>query len=205
MRAIWRMARNYKTMKKEEDIKQLVFSKNSVEFVTVAVQYCALLENMENVSAEDTTDKFTKILPLLYLKALLLPETELIDDESEPETIVTEEDYNYIASKICTVYGKNDTYLEVFLEDMKYSETPIVANISEDLTDIYQDLKNFITVYERGIVAQSNDAMFVCNENFKAYWGQKLVNVLGALHSLKYSTDTQEEQDESYTNLEDSW
>ncbi|MDR1809566.1 MAG: DUF5063 domain-containing protein [Prevotella sp.] len=190
-------------MDKEEEIKQLVFSKNPVEFVTVAVQYCALLENLEKVSPDEATDKFTKILPLLYLKALLLPETELIDDDSEPETIVTEEDYNYIVSKIYAVYGKDDTYLEVFLEDMKYSETPISASISEDLADIYQDLKNFVAIYERGVAEQSNDAMFVCSENFKAYWGQKLVNVLGALHSLKYSL--QNAHDEDYTNLDDSW
>jgi hypothetical protein len=192
-------------MTKEEDIKQLVFSKNPVEFVTVAVQYCALLENLENASMADATDKFTKILPLLYLKALLLPEIELIDEDSEPEATVTEGDYNYIVSKIYAVYGKDDTYLEVFLEDMKYSETPISASISEDLTDIYQDLRNFITVYGRGIAEQSNDAMFVCNENFKAYWGQKLVNVLGALHSLKYPVDAQNVQDEDYINLDDSW
>jgi hypothetical protein len=32
--------------------------------------------------------------------------------------------------------------------------------------------------------------LFVCTENFKIYWGQKLVNALRALHSLKYSADT---------------
>ena len=35
-----------------------------------------------------------------------------------------------------------------------------------------------------------NDALYVCTENFKMYWGQKLVNALRALHSLKYTVDT---------------
>lgn len=190
-----------------DQIKEIVYSRDSIEFVTVAVQYCAFLENFENITQEELTDKLTKILPLLYLKASLIPETEEVTDE-ESEVTVTEADYNYITSKIYSIYGKDDTYLEVFLQDMKYSDTPISASISEDLADIYQDLKNFITIYERGITDNMNDALYVCTENFKAYWGQKLVNVLRALHSIKYTSSSDEEQyddDPLLTNTDDLW
>ncbi|WP_165023950.1 DUF5063 domain-containing protein [Dysgonomonas sp. ZJ279] len=171
-----------------EELKEVVYSRDSIEFVTVAVQYCGYLENFEDIESAELTDKLTKILPLLYLKASLVPDTEMVNEE-EPEISVSEENYNYISSKLYNVFGKDDSYLEVFLQDMKYSETPIVASISEDLTDIYQDTKNFITIYERGLTENMNDALYVCIEHFKVYWGQKLVNVLRALHSLKYSTD----------------
>lgn len=171
----------------EDRLKNLVFSKDSVEFTTVAVQYCLLIENYEGNDKVDLTDKLTKMLPLLYLKATMIPETEM-QSEDEPEVTVTEGDYNYFLGKLTEIFKEDDTYLEVFLEDMKYSETPIAASISEDLTDIYQDLKNFITIFERGITENMNDALYVCNENFKTYWGQKLVNVLRALHSVKYSS-----------------
>ncbi len=191
-----------------EQLKEIVYSRDSIEFVTVAVQYCAYLETFEDTTQNDITDKLTKILPLLYLKASLVPETEEVG-EDELEITVTEADYNYIASKIYNIYGKDDTYLEVFLQDMKYSETPISASVSEDLTDIYQDLKNFITIYERGITDDMNDALYTCIENFKAYWGQKLVNVLRALHSIKYSStpndDDQYEDDPLLTNTDDLW
>lgn len=179
-----------------DHLKEIVYSKDSIEFVTVAVQYCAFLENTETVTESDFTDKLTKLLPLLYLKASLIPETDTVNDE-EPEITVTEEDYHYISSKLYNIFSKNDTYLEVFLQDMKYSETPISASISEDLADIYQDLKNFITIFERGITENMNDALYVCNENFKTYWGQKLVNVLRALHSLKYSEENANLDDEN--------
>lgn len=187
------------------NLKNLVFSKNTVEFVTVAVEYCGYLESFENNTEKDITERLTKLLPLLYLKAGLLPETEMIDD-FDTEVTVTEDVYNYILARVYNVYAKDDTYLEVFMEDMKYSETPISASVSEDLTDIYQDLKNFITIYERGIIENMNDALYVCTENFKSYWGQKLVNVLRALHSLKYtdagnSTD-EEDYIEDNTDLE---
>lgn len=171
-----------------EELKEIVYSKNTIEFVTVAVQYCAFLEDLKEINESELTDKLTKLLPLLYLKASLIPETDTVNEE-EPEITVTESDYNNISTHIYNIFGQNDTYLEVFLQDMKYSETPISASISEDLSDIYQDLKNFAAIFERGITDNMNDALYVCNENFKAYWGQKLVNVLRALHSLKYSID----------------
>lgn len=173
-----------------DELKEIVYSRDSIEFVTVAVQFCVYLESFENnITEAELTDKLTKILPLLYLKASLTPETDTVN-EDDPEISVTEDDYNYITSKLNNIFNANDTYLEVFLQDMKYSETPISANISEDLADIYQDLKNFVTIFERGITENMNDALYVCTENFKMYWGQKLVNALRALHSLKYSVDT---------------
>lgn len=185
-----------------ENLKEIVYSKDSIEFVTVAVQYCAYFENFENISSEEFTDKLTKILPLLYLKTSLVPSTDSVSEDN-PETTVTESDYNYITSKLYNVLGKDDVYLEVFLQDMRYSETPISASISEDLTDIYQDLKNFVTIFERGITENMNDALYVCIENFKAYWGQKLVNVLRALHSVKYPVDMDTFDADDLTESED--
>lgn len=183
----------------ENQLKEIVYSRDTIEFVTVAVQYCGYFESFEDVNQAELIDKLTKLLPLLYLKAALVPETDIINEEEEPEITVTEGDYNYVSSKLYDVFQNNDAYLEVFLQDMKYSDTPITASISEDLSDIYQDLKNFITVFERGVTDNMNDALYFCIENFKSYWGQKLVNVLRALHSLKYTivNDTLDEDLES--------
>ncbi|MBF0576424.1 DUF5063 domain-containing protein [Dysgonomonas sp. GY617] len=190
----------------KELANNVVFSKNVVEFVTVAVQYCTFLENPENQTSKEYTDKLTKLLPLLYLKAALLPETE-IEEDIYPEITVTEDDYNYIISKLYTAYKENDTYLEVFLEDMKYSDTPIAASISEDIADIYQDIKNFISIYEQGIEENMSEGLYICYENFKLYWGQKLVNVLRALHSLKYSIgeENPDEDDLDSDNIQEEW
>ncbi len=183
----------------------IVFSKNVIEFVTVGVQYCSFLESFEAQSQSELTDKLTKLLPLLYLKASLLPEIEY-EYEIYPEVTVTEDDYSHIVSRLHNIFKGNDAYLEVFLEDMKYSDTPISASISEDLADIYQDLKNFAFVFEQGVEENMGEALYACNENFKLYWGQKLVNVLRALHSLKYSVSDELEEDEmSSDNTEDLW
>lgn len=185
-------------------VNNIVFSKNVVEFVTVGVQYCSFLETFDEETTATLTDKLTKLLPLLYLKAALLPDTEL-EYEVFSEVTVTEDDYNYIVSRLFSVFKGNDAYLEVFLEDMKYSDTPISASISENIADIYQDIKNFVSVYEQGIEENMEEALLVCQDNFKLYWGQKLVNVLRALHTLKYSPNVEftEDDEESYSDKDD--
>lgn len=185
--------------------ENIVFSKNVIEFVTVGVQYCSFLESFNDVTTVDLTDKLTKLLPLLYLKASLLPEID-IEYDIYPETTVTEDDYNYITSRLYEQFKADNSYLEVFLEDMKYSDTPISANISEDVADIYQDVKNFISVYEQGIEDNMAEALYNCNNNFKLYWGQKLVNVLRALHSLKYSSmNVDDDADLDSFNADEEW
>ncbi|SHF80107.1 DUF5063 domain-containing protein [Dysgonomonas macrotermitis] len=190
----------------ENNLSQnIVFSKNVVEFVAVGVQYCSFLETFEEQTSSELSNKLTKLLPLLYLKATLLPEVE-IEYDIYPEVSVTEDDYEYIVNRLYSTFKSNDTYLEVFLEDMKYSDTPISASISEDLADIYQDIKNFAAVYEQGLEESMYEALCSCSENFRLYWGQKLVNVLRALHSIRYSMNPEQEEDDSLPeNMQAEW
>ena len=74
---------------------QVIFSRDVVEFVTVAAEFCAFLERSEGAKRSSFVDTTLKILPLLYLKASLLPECEMQGDEA-PETYVTEEVYGMI-------------------------------------------------------------------------------------------------------------
>lgn len=173
---------------------QVIFDRNVVEFVTVAAEFCGFLERAESMKRSHFVDTTLKILPLLYLKASLIPECEMINDD-EPETFVTEEVYEILRMNIASVLAEKDDYLEVFLPDMPYSDTPLKKCISEDLADIYQDIKNFIFVFQLGLNETMNDALVTCKENFSIFWGQRLVNTLRALHNLKYNPDIEEEEE----------
>lgn len=178
-----------------EPTSQVIFDKNSIEFVTVAAEYCGFIERSREVGKQSFVDTALKILPLLYLKASLLPECELMG-EDDLETFVTEDDYEYVRRSIAKVLGAQDDYLEVFHPDMAYSDTPIKKCISEDLADIYQDLKDFIGVFQSGLNVTMNDSLCVCKEHFAEFWGQRLVNTMRALHDVKYHTSDEEDADE---------
>ena len=72
------------------DAHQIVYSKNVVEFVTVASEYCISVENVAKISAEANLQKMEKLLPLLYLKASMLPKPERILDEWQTLTSCVE-------------------------------------------------------------------------------------------------------------------
>ncbi|WP_297328014.1 DUF5063 domain-containing protein [uncultured Bacteroides sp.] len=179
-------------MKKES---QVIFDRNVVEFVTVAAEFCKFLEQAEGVKRSIFVDTSLKILPLLYLKASMLPECKTIGDQG-PETFVTEETYEVFRMNIAGILAEKDDYLEVFVSDMKYSDQPVTRYISEDFADIYQDIKDFIFVFQLGLNETMNDSLAICQENFRHYWGQKLVNTLRALHDVRYTQDAEEEDNE---------
>lgn len=168
-----------------------------MEFVTVAAEFCKFLEQAETIKRSTFVDTSLKILPLLYLKASMLPKCETIGNEAL-ETFVTEETYEILRMNLAGLLAEKDDYLDVFVSDMKYSDQPITRNISEDLADIYQDIRDFIFVFQLGLNETMNDSLAVCRENFALYWGQKLVNTLRALHDVKYNQpeDEEENQDE---------
>ena len=126
----------------------------------------------------------------------MLPEDEPISDEA-PETFVTEETYEVIRLTLTELFAQYDTYLDVFVAEMKYSDTPVTKSISEDLADIYQDIKNFVTQFQIGINETMHDAILECSEHFRLYWGQTLVNTLRALHELEYNTTDDDANEES--------
>lgn len=190
-------------MKKES---QTIFDRNVIEFVTVAAEFCKFLEQAEGCKRIHFVDTALKILPLLYLKASMMPRCETLGDEA-PESYVTEETYEIIRMNLAGILAEKDDYLDVFVSDMKYSDQPITRYISEDLADIYQDIKDFIFVFQLGLNETMNDALAICQENFALYWGQKLVNTLRALHEVKYAAadDDEEASDETDGQEEDSF
>ena len=187
-----------------EKESQTIFEKNVIEFVTVAAEFCAFLERAEHMKRKAFVDTSLKILPLLYLKASLLPKCETIGDEA-PETYVTEEIYEILRINLAGLMGEKDDYLDVFVQDMVYSDQPVKKSISEDLGDIYQDIKDFIFVFQLGLNETMNDSLAICQENFGLLWGQKLVNTLRALHDVKYNQQNENDElsDDDYCCEED--
>lgn len=179
-------------MKKDSEV---IFQRNVVEFVTVAAEFCKFLEQAETTPRNAFVDTSLKILPLLYLKAEMLPACQRMGEE-DLETFVTEDAYEVLRINMAGIMAEKDDYLDVFVSDMKYSDQPITKFISEELADIYQDIRDFIFVFQLGLNETMHDALAVCQENFKLYWGQKLVNTLRALHDVKYNSCNDDEEEE---------
>lgn len=169
-----------------------IYERNTLEFVTVALEYCSFIEKTKDTTLFDFMDKSTKMLPLLYLKAALLPDVER-DDTIDPELVVTEDMYESARTNISSLLGEYDAYLETFHPDMQYSDTPVAAFISENLADVYQDAGNFVALFRQGNEDVMREAIAMCSENYKNFWGQPLLNALKALHAVRYSANLNQE------------
>ena len=177
-----------------------IYSKNVIEFVTVAGEFCGFLEKSKDFSRKEILEKLQKLLPLLYLKGTLLPNLESVFEEVN-EKFVTEQDWEFIRNAVLLKIGKFDEFLETFDPRMEESETPVICSISENIADIYQDVKNFIMLYRVGANEIMNDAIWECKNNFEEFWGQKAANTIRAIHNLVVNEDL--EQEDSPTDKPD--
>jgi hypothetical protein len=169
-------------------MNEIILSKYTEEFVRVALEFCVLVEKTKQNEKDMFINNMLKVLPLLYLKISIIPS---IDEnyESDMEIRVTETMYDAVAENISDLLGDDNLYLETFHPDIRLSDSPVAVKVSEDLADIYQDLGNFIAEFKNGQMETMNDSLVLCIQNFKKYWGQRLVNTLRALHSIKYKEE----------------
>lgn len=171
-----------------------VYSRHVVEFVAVANEYCKYAEHASEIKGEELLRILQRLLPLLYLKASFLPEFKPVFEDGN-EKFVMEADWIAIHDAFREKFGTANEYLEVFDERINESEGPVVASLAENMADIYQDLKDFILLYQTGTVEVMNDAIWECRMNFENYWGQKLVNALRAIHKFVVSGEEINEMD----------
>ena len=154
----------------------------------LSAEYCHTMETCTDMEPGEFVEKMLNLLPRLYLAFTdVKPGEEIFEDEAAYfETYVDEDFYESIRRNAETLLGPEDTFLETFEENMKYSDTPIAASISECLADIFQPLFNFISIVRDSEGEKMEAAYRECRENFESYWAQTLCNVLRALNFLKY-------------------
>lgn len=188
-----------------DDNSDPVYLRHAIEFVAVANEYCKYAEHASEIKGEELLKILQRLLPLLYLKASFIPElTPYFEDSNEK--FVTETDWAEIHDILKVKFGSADDYLEVFDEKINKSEGPVVASLAENMADIYQDLKDFLLLYQTGTPEVMNDALWECRMNFESYWGQKLVNALQAIHKFICSGEAISGEDsvkKSDVNLKD--
>ncbi len=164
-------------------------SKDIMEFATVGMEFCKRIENAKFAARGEFVGSMIKILPLLYIKALIVLNFKT-DESFYIEHFVKENDYNAIACGIAGIMKEYDDYLDVFVEDMKYSEEPIHCTVSENLADIYQEIADFLYVFKQNHEESTYAALCEISDSFAERWGQILANVMRPLHEINYKSCT---------------
>lgn len=174
-----------------------IYTPEALDFVAKATQYCITMEQAQLPDRRGLVLALRGLLPALYMAVNNLPEVDAEDYFDEVPEVVTEADYDYVRRRIAMVMGEQDDYLDVMVEEMKYSDRPIRKSISEDLADLYQSLRNFVESYK----LRHEDTMLLAlaqvREDYATYWGIVLLNALRALHDAEYVQGLPLEETES--------
>ena len=162
------------------------YSTPVIEMLTVANEYCLFIDRIEKFPSDELYPFIQKLLTLLYLKGSLLPEVE-VEDDAANERFVTAEQWENIFSTLRDKFASEDEFWVLDLEGPD-DTTPIKASLSEMLTDIYQDLQDFVLLYQKVSRAAKQNAVLECKSLFLSHWGIRAVDVLKVLHSRKSSS-----------------
>lgn len=163
-----------------------VYSRTVVEFVAAANEFCKYSEHASRINGGELLRILQRLLPFLYIKASLLPSLEPVFEDGN-EKFVTEADWEKVNDDFRIQFGTADTYPDLAEDKLNKTESIVPASIAENMADIYQDLKDFLLLYQTGTTEVMNDAIWECRMNFENIWGQKLVNSLRAIHRFIYS------------------
>lgn len=169
----------------EQDSK---LTPNALAFIAMTNEYCHLMEHASEYDKASLTLQLLKLLPRIYIVALDMDyDSTFVDNYIDPT--LEEENYDLIRNRISEAMGEDDVYLDTFSHEMKYSDTPVAASISENLADLYQEFFNLINAVRDMTTEVQRELLAVCKDNFKNYWGITLCNVLRALHDTNFRND----------------
>jgi len=177
----------------ETDLKK----QNIDDFLLVANEYCMLVESMTEFSKKEFLEKTQKILSLIYLKASVLP----VPDDSEDlyvEKFVQEEDWQFIQNGLAGKLGSHESFFEVLTPETQETDNNESISLSEGLTDIYQDMKDIVTLNEIANTESMEGGLLDCKINFERYWGPRLLAVLPIIHNIIYGAESLEDEKDNY-------
>lgn len=160
---------------------------NSIAFIGLCNEYCTAVTAADESEPDAFIAKMLRILPRIYISASDIPEDELLAGDGYVDDAMDETSYTDLRDRMAALLGDNDTYLETFEEDMKYSDTPIAASISENLADIMQVTFNFISTVRQAPVEAIPAILAAVKDDFNTYWSQIICNVLRPLNHIRYN------------------
>jgi hypothetical protein len=140
-------------------------------FTASARAYCDFMESAHQYALADRLVMFASLLADLYATALRLPDAPRSDREAPA-----------VPDGIPQWAGLGDLTLYWEVSDPYEWEAPVCGSLSDDLRDVYQDLKRGLLILERGDAISLDDAVWEWRSHFVAHWGEHAVDALRALH-----------------------
>ena len=167
----------------EQKLHSFVYSEEVVSFVRAANDTAIFVEELKDKNGKTFIAEALNHLSEVYRTILKVGDTEPLA-ESGAEPSVSEQEWSEVFQGIVALLGAHNEILRP-AEDDEFDRSDLVTHtISEDLADVYQELRDFTSLYSRGLEEIMNDSVWEVKVRFMEHWGKKLLRVLSSLHDL---------------------
>lgn len=155
------------------------------DFVATAEVFCHTLEQASNKRTGELLNGLQLLLPQLYMKCALLPKPKYCYEE-EAMTFVREDDYARVHNALQHKFELFNGITGMSPGTLPTQHELISFGMAESFTDLYEDLKNFVKLYEVGLPQSMNDAVWNCRKGFEHQMGTRLIDCMKSLHTFMY-------------------
>jgi len=100
----------------------------------------------------------------------------------DPERFVTEKQYKNLLRQLSALTGPRDRFPFINYPHDVERLAMADASVAELLSDIYLEVKDFVSLYGTGTLEDMNDALAENQDTFRQEWGLKVLTVLNILH-----------------------
>lgn len=169
-----------------KDNLEKVKSTQVLEMVRLAFEFCTFTEDLAKQEVNVALSFYQKLLPLMYIKGSLLPDIET-SDESINERFVTEEHWEKVFMVAKEKFDKDEYFWIV-----DSNNDTLKVSIAEYIADIYQDMKDFIILFQDNRLAAKENAVFELKEYFAVHWGIRIAALMPVFHNIIYALKLKE-------------
>ncbi|MCK9447842.1 MAG: DUF5063 domain-containing protein [Bacteroidales bacterium] len=154
-----------------------------LETVSIADEYCKFLNKVSKHRMDDFFRTLRGLVPLLYVRGMLLPDIQPEHPEAN-ERFMTEEEWDQMFTSLRVYLADQDEF--TYLSKNEYGQDAILTgSIAEHLTDVYQDLSDFVLLFKKPSLSARENAIHECKSLFESHWGNRLAQLLPVLHHLQ--------------------
>lgn len=154
-------------------------SAHVTNFADRAHTYCKTIDRKGDSPLGEWLLSVQVALADVYHAALLLPDIA----PATADIANTERDSRSLFENLRHYLGEHDVYRMVW-DPLDLEDEPILAHLSDDLSDVYWDLKEGVDLIESG--AHPADVIWHWQENLRMHWGRHAVDALRVIHSLRF-------------------
>ena len=172
----------------DDVLNERIYEKHTIELVAVLNEWCGWLEKSLPDSKEAFYRTQQKFFALIYLKAAFLKPIPESDVVMEPQSIVTERDWQQLNNRLLQLLDAEDDFRDVNNITEQIPEI-CAGSLAETVADLYQLFKDFLYCFQTGVDDVMLAGLWRMEFLYRSEGGAKVLSALRVIHARLYEEE----------------